>query len=377
MLNRTNALSTSPANGNPDAAVAPEIESQKTSARVADPRRAQGNWRNKLAMGLLLPWLAVCGYAQTVPARLFVGNTGDGTVSVLDATFFFPVATISLGSTCGPRGIAQTADLQYVYVACQNMRRLAVINTATNSVTQFITLNGYPTNLAMSRKTLLVTITDGVGGGWMSLINTSTQKVAATIQNVGSAPVAVASSPSGKLAYVVSGVSGTVAVVDVINKVVVHTIAVSGNPTDAAVSPDGSKLYVSAGSGAVVISTATNTNIGQIYEMLNQTMGSVLVNPDSSKVYLIESSEPQIDYADAATNMNVSAGYWSNGGIMLAMKRGAVSSDGNSLFVTAQAADTGAGVIIPVDARTEVPLQGAWLPSVGNAPWGILYSPAH
>src|SRR5579885_818886 len=115
MLSRTKGPFACHATWSFDAVVASTENSQRNSTGDRIPRGARWSRKAQLAMGLMLPLFAMCGYGQSTPARLFVGNTADGTVSVLDATAFFSVATISLGSACGPRGMAQSADLQYVY----------------------------------------------------------------------------------------------------------------------------------------------------------------------------------------------------------------------------------------------------------------------
>ncbi len=105
----------------------------------------------------------------------------------------------------------------------------------------------------------------------VSVIDTATDTVIATILPVGLDPTGVAVSPDGSKVYVTNNVStvspfGTVSVIDAATNTVSATISVGFLPEGVAVSPDGSKVYVAnnssfnPGTGTVsVIDTATNT----------------------------------------------------------------------------------------------------------------------
>jgi YVTN family beta-propeller protein len=104
-------------------------------------------------------------------------------------------------------------------------------------------------------------VSDGYSGSSVSVIDTSTDVVIATIQ-VGAFPFGVAVSPDGTKVYVANLGDGTVSVIDIATNVVTATVQVE-YPFGVAVTPDGTKVYVtSAASGIVsVIDTATDTVI--------------------------------------------------------------------------------------------------------------------
>ena len=77
----------------------------------------------------------------------------------------------------------------------------------------------------------------------MSVIDTATNTVIDTI-TVGADPPGVAVSPDGMTAYVTNNGSSTVSVIDTTTNTVIDTIAVGANPFGVAVSPDSLVVYV-------------------------------------------------------------------------------------------------------------------------------------
>src|SRR5579862_2011107 len=108
-----------------------------------------------------------------------------------------------------------------------------------------------------------------IGGNTVSVINTSTKTVVATIP-VGDGPLGIAISPNGAFAYVVNNhdtASGdSVSVIKTATNTVVATVKVQSAPFSAVVTPNGKFVYVTnANSNTVsVISTATNTVIATV-----------------------------------------------------------------------------------------------------------------
>ena len=63
---------------------------------------------------------------------VYVANTGDNTVSVIDTALNLAMATVPVGHY--PQGVAVTRDGSRVYVANTNDNTMSVIDTATNLV---------------------------------------------------------------------------------------------------------------------------------------------------------------------------------------------------------------------------------------------------
>ena len=98
--------------------------------------------------------------------------------------------------------------------------------------------------------------------------------------------------------------NGTVSVIDTTTEVVSATILVGTNaPYGVAVTPDGRKVYVANGLGASVsvIDTATNTVIGSPITVGNSPYG-VAVTPDGSQVYVANNTDDTVSVIDTAFN---------------------------------------------------------------------------
>jgi YVTN family beta-propeller protein len=89
--------------------------------------------------------------------KAFVPNQGDETISVIDVASGTVEAT--LNATSNPLGIAQTADWSTLYVTNDNAGSIAIVDTATNTITGTILLpTGRPAGISLSpdESTLLV-----------------------------------------------------------------------------------------------------------------------------------------------------------------------------------------------------------------------------
>jgi YVTN family beta-propeller protein len=185
---------------------------------------------------LLLLSIGLLGIATAkAQIRAYVAHAGDtstpsGTVSVIDTATNTVVATIPVGpilSCCLPFGIAIRPDGTQAYV--------------TNA--------GDPYDVA---------------NGTVAVIDTASNTVVATIP-VGIIPDAVAFTPDGARAYVGNKGSNTVSVIDTATKTVGATIA-GVAPGGIAITPDGTRAYVTneGGASVSVIDTGTNTVVMDI-----------------------------------------------------------------------------------------------------------------
>jgi YVTN family beta-propeller protein len=118
--------------------------------------------------------------------RLYVSLENIDRVQVFD-TDTEPdtlIATIVVGDK--PNGAAVTPDLSRVYVANSGSGTVSVINTANNSVIKTVTVGSNPTGVGISPDGARVYVTNR-GSGTVSVIDTSTNAVVATIA-VGAGP---------------------------------------------------------------------------------------------------------------------------------------------------------------------------------------------
>ena len=169
-----------------------------------------------------------------------------------------------------PYGVSVSPDGSKVYVANSGYEyeyagTVSVINSATNTVTATITVGyGDPDGISVSPDGSKVYVAND-NANTVSVINTATNTVTATIP-VGADPHGISVSPDGRKVYVTNYNANTVSVINTATNTVTATIAVGYYPAGISVIPDGSKVYVANyGSNTVsVINTATNTVIATI-----------------------------------------------------------------------------------------------------------------
>ncbi|HTU32764.1 MAG TPA: YncE family protein [Candidatus Acidoferrum sp.] len=191
---------------------------------------------------------------------VYVGNQGNGTVSVINAGSGTVVATVTLPScieNCvdNPAGLAVTPDAASVYVTVPNQGYVAVINASTNTVSTTIPL----------------------------------------CSDCSSTPVAVAITPGGDRAYVADPGQGDVAVITTTTQTVLTTIGLcecTADPVGLAITPDGTRAYVTdkANSDIYVIDTnpadtAYNTVVATISADVGDPNGAIAITPGGSAAY--------------------------------------------------------------------------------------------
>lgn len=212
---------------------------------------------NRVSRILLFAASVVLGLVLASPAaaaRLaYVTNSGDGTVTVLDADANAPVGTVTVGGE--PTDVAITPDGSLAFVANLN-GTVSVISTATNQL---------------------------VGG-----------PIA-----VGAKPRGIAISPDGSRAYVSNSADGTVSVIDVATRGVVATIQVGKEPEGIAFSPDGTRAFVAQRGGDIsVIDTATSAVASTIPDPLGPAR--ISIGPRGGRGYVTNSASTSISPFNSA-----------------------------------------------------------------------------
>src|SRR5205823_5094313 len=159
--------------------------------------------------------------------RVYVANSWDGTVSVIDTASNTVVATVPVGTN--PTGVAVNATGTRVYVA--NQGTVSVINTATNAVVATISIPGLrqvfgiAINPAGSRVYLSDTAANVVG------VIDATSNTFMGVLAVGLAPMGLATDPTGAFIFVAQDRAlGTVSVIRAATNTVVATVRVGENP---------------------------------------------------------------------------------------------------------------------------------------------------
>jgi YVTN family beta-propeller protein len=195
---------------------------------------------------------------------------------------------------------------------------VAVISTATNTVTQNIPIGGAPNSTAEAMAinpagTELAITQDTV----VTMVNLTTNSVTANIPLNGSEGVTF--SPNGATAYVTNGFQGgggfganTVSAISTASNTITRTYSGMTEPIAVTVTPDGTQLFVAnvgtynAGGGHLVTTpyvAVINTTSGTESNLMQATIPeNVSVNPDGKSVYIADSASGQVGILNASTH---------------------------------------------------------------------------
>ncbi len=305
-----------------------------------------------------------------IPYLAYVANYGGGAVNVINTATGTVVNTISLGGH--PSLLAISPDGTRLAVMNPGTNSVSIINATNDVVIKTVVVGPSLTGLAYSPDgSKIIALNELAGTGIANIISTVNYTVK-SIQ-VGSDPFADAFTPDGTKAYIVNNANGGVATVSVINLAsytVTKTINLNNNdgPYDIAMAPQGTQAFVSfeagTSTGLAVINVTndvlTNTINVQAYPY------DVAVTPDGSKAFVT-------DGGSGGSYTKVSSVVTSNAAVALISvgtnPHGlAVTPDGSRVFVV----NEGSGTVSVINTTT---LTVVATVSVGSSPQYITITP--
>ena len=185
--------------------------------------------------------------------RVYVANSGDGTVSVVD------VSTLGVMDTFKgfrePWGVAVSADGASLYVADAATDEVLRVDPDDGTILARGPAGERPRGIALDEESgrLYVANTETANISVLSLLDLTP---VATI-GVGLAPLAVAVNADQLQVYVVNSLADNMSVIDSLSNTVVSTVPAGRKPWDVVVSDDGKLIYVAASaSGEVLVMSA-------------------------------------------------------------------------------------------------------------------------
>ena len=269
------------------------------------------------------------GAASASSSAVYVTNSNDGSLSVIDASTDTVVATIAVGdkpwavavSTDGstayvsnsqsndvsvvdlrtrkvratvvvgvrPCDLLLSPDGRFLDVVVYAVNVVAVIDTSTDSVVTKISVGGVnPYGMAMSPSgdTIYTANVDGSdnAASTISVIDTRTRSLTKVIAGLNGSE-GVTASPDGRTVYATSIRSSVLSVIDAQTNQVTRTVSVGGGPQGVRAAPDGSAIYV-ANSGAGTVSVVDSTTLSVVRTVqVGQTADEVAVSADGAHVY--------------------------------------------------------------------------------------------
>lgn len=208
--------------------------------------------------------LVAAGTAQAKDTGyIFVSNERDDTVTVVDGESYEIVKQIPTGQR--PRDIRFSPDHTKLFVATSGDDRIDVIDIATLEVVDTIPTGDDPEifDIDPSGKILVVSNEDD---GEATVIDIASKEVLHVVENVGLEPEGVTFAPDGKLVYVTSEVTNTVAVIDPWKGEIVGRVLVGNRPRRGAFLEDRNEYWVTNELGGTVsiVDTESLEQIGEI-----------------------------------------------------------------------------------------------------------------
>ena len=222
-------------------------------------------------------------HPTTTLQRAYIANYGSNTVSVIDLASNTVIDSITVGS--GPQGVCVSPDGNRVVVSNTNSNNVSIINTADNSVISTVPIPGprgivvSPDNnklFVLSIATNSVYVIDPLSGSIMAIIPT------------GSYPAQCCMNSMGTRLYISNYGSNTVSVINTLTNTLVATVNVGLQPDGICIPPNGMYVYVGSRgngfTGAVnIINTVSNTVVANISV---PTPGALTASPDGSRVFV-------------------------------------------------------------------------------------------
>ena len=160
-----------------------------------------------------------------------------GSLSIFDVDLKLQVGSVAVG--LAPEGVAVHPDGMLVYVANSGDRTVSVLETVFNRVVGVIALNEFggapqdpqliPRGVAVSPDGNRLYVTDG-GGNRLFVIDTTANHAIVGIVPVGQRPFGVAVSPDSRRVYVANQIDNTVSIIDGRSNAVIATIPAGLEP---------------------------------------------------------------------------------------------------------------------------------------------------
>ena len=293
---------------------------------------------------------------------VFVGVTAIAQTTPAWAAQYDVTATITVGDQRS--WVAFAPDGTTAYVANYDDDTVSVINTTTNTVDATITgLGDGPTGVAFSPDGTTAYVANWFDDT-VSVINTTTNTVTSTI-TVGDNPLGLAVSPDGTTAYVTNWLDDTVSVINTTTNTVTSTITGLGDgPYGVAFSPDGTTAYVTnylvyPDATVSVINTTTNTVTSTITGLGVRPSG-VAFSPDGTTAYVANLSSKNVSVINTTTNTVTSTITVGDGPYGVA-----VSPDGTTAYATNSDDDTVSVIDLRANASADPGVPGIFLTVAG------------
>ncbi|MBN8887420.1 MAG: Ig-like domain repeat protein, partial [Rudaea sp.] len=230
---------------------------------------------------------------------MVLSRIAHGFASLRNRCIPFLLAVLSLASIVG----TTPAFAALAYIPMTSNSKVSVVDTATDTVTATISPLcsspfGVAVNPAGTRAYFGCQSSNNV-----AVVDTASNTLITTV-SVSAAPVGVVVSPDGSLVYVVSGTgAGTLSVINTATNTVGSTMAIDANPWALTITPDGKRLYIAYQAGASGVAVIDTTSMSKIANVsVGITPNAVVMSPDGTRTYVAAWTSAQVAVINNATN---------------------------------------------------------------------------
>ena len=324
----------------------------------------------------VLAGLLVAGAMPTPnPARsadlrsgyVLVANQKSANVSLIDlrtdSAKLIPVGNGPHEAVIAPSG---RVGVVTIYGAQQPGNQLAVVDIASGTVTQTISLGEYTrphgAMFVPGDESRVVVTSESTGN--IVLVNLAEGRVEGAIPTGAKVSHMVALTADGKRAFTANIISGDVSEMDLVNRTFVRTIPVAPRSEGIAVAPDGSTVWAGSNTNGTV--SIIDTKTGTIATTLTgfSLPYRLAISADGKTAIICDPQADKLHIADVKQRKVI----WSLEGI--GSPRGVnIAPDGKTAFVTL-AEDQTMGVIDLEKRKLTRKV------AVGESPDGVWYGPA-
>lgn len=266
--------------------------------------------------------------------KLFVANSGDDTISVIDTKTNKLIGNpILVGD--GPTNMIISEKRNRVYVTNFWDGTVSCINTKSNKVIgKPIQVGRFPYNITIPKNEMKAYVTNFFIGS-ISSINLSVNRIISKGIEGGWEPIGIVSSPEGEKIYYVDMTWGNLNVINIKKSTNTPVLHIEDDLLSMAITPDGKLLYIGGSYGKVYVVKTAGFSIITTIEVSDNKLWNITISGRGDKAYVTDFWNNRIIEINIKTNkidklIKVGVNPW---GITL-------TGDGKYAYVTNNGDDT-------------------------------------
>jgi YVTN family beta-propeller protein len=240
--------------------------------------------------------------ASTDGKLAFASNYGSGTpgnsISVIDLAAQKELHRVDLGPLRRPHGLA-FADGK-LYFTAETNKLIARYDPATNQVDWLLGTGQNTTHMVMVNADTTQMFTSNIGSNSITMIDrTGAQNYNETVIPVGKGPEGFDITPDGKQIWAANSQDGSVSIIDIFTKRVIHTFNVQTKRSNRLkFTPDGHLVLISdlEAGDLVVLERSTRKELKRL--KLGRQPAGILIEPDSSRAYVAVTGDDNVAVID-------------------------------------------------------------------------------